>query len=64
MRRAYYTRNTSDYRTVSKKAHSFQKEKKLKILSYYTRPPERVLYIKMPFSRFIEGPYLLKMTFF
>ena len=34
MRRAYYTQNTSDYRTVSKKTRSAQKERKLKILTY------------------------------
>lgn len=44
MRRAYYTQNTSDYRTVSKKTRSSQKERKLKMLTFHTRPPKRAPY--------------------
>ena len=50
MRKAYYTQNTSDDRTVSKKTRSSQKERKLKMLTFYTRPPERAPYFKGRFD--------------
>ena len=62
MRRAYYTQNTSDYRTVSKKTRSSQKERKLKMITIHTRPPERAHYFKDGFNDY-RGPYIVKMTF-
>ena len=50
MRKAYYTQNTSDDRTVSNKTRSSQKERKLKMLTSCTRPPERAPYFKGRFD--------------
>lgn len=48
MRRTYYTQDTSDYRTVSKKICSAQDTKKKKNAD--TCPPERAFYSKYRFE--------------
>lgn len=61
MRRTYYTQDTSDYRTVSKKICSAQDtKKKMRIRARLRGRFTLNIGLKI---YYIEGPYLLTMTF-